>query len=87
MAALHHRELVIAIGGEKPDRAGGGVSIKDIVRLSVGRPTRVTCGQIIFERRQSFGSITGTYSPFNYVGASRSDASARTLQMALRFTF
>jgi outer membrane receptor protein involved in Fe transport len=36
---------------------------------------------------QSFGRITGTYSPLNYVGASRSDASARALQMALRFSF
>ena len=36
---------------------------------------------------QSFGRITGTYNPFNYVGASRSDASARTMQMALRFSF
>jgi hypothetical protein len=36
---------------------------------------------------QSFGRITGTYSSLNYVGASRSDASARTLQMALRFTY
>jgi hypothetical protein len=36
---------------------------------------------------QSFGRITGTFNPFNYVGASRSDASARALQMALRFSF
>jgi len=36
---------------------------------------------------QSFGRITGTYSPLNYVGASRSDASARVVQLALRFTF
>ena len=36
---------------------------------------------------QSFGRITGTYSPFNFVGASRSDASARVLQFALRYSF
>jgi hypothetical protein len=36
---------------------------------------------------QSFGRITSTYSPLNYVGASRSDASARVVQLALRFAF
>lgn len=36
---------------------------------------------------QSFGRITGTYSPLNYVGASRSDASARIIQLALRYIF
>jgi hypothetical protein len=36
---------------------------------------------------QSFGRISGTYNPFNYVGASRSDASARVVQLALRLTF
>jgi hypothetical protein len=36
---------------------------------------------------QSFGRITSTYSPLNYVGASRSDASSRMMQMALRFVF
>jgi hypothetical protein len=36
---------------------------------------------------QSFGRISGTYNPFNYVGASRSDASSRVIQLALRFTF
>jgi len=35
----------------------------------------------------SFGRISSTYNPFNYVGASRSDASARVIQLALRFTF
>jgi hypothetical protein len=35
----------------------------------------------------AFGRITGTYRPLNYVGASRSDAAARMLQMALRFVF
>ena len=34
---------------------------------------------------QSFGRITSTYSPLNYVGASRSDASARIIQLALRY--
>jgi len=36
---------------------------------------------------QSFGRISSTYNPFNYVGASRSDASARVIQLALRFVF
>jgi hypothetical protein len=36
---------------------------------------------------QSFGRITSTYSPLNYVGASRSDASARIIQLALRYVF
>ena len=36
---------------------------------------------------QSFGRITSTYNPFNFVGASRSDASARVIQFALRYTF
>ncbi len=36
---------------------------------------------------QSFGRITGTYNPFNFVGASRSDASARLIQFALRYAF
>jgi hypothetical protein len=36
---------------------------------------------------QSFGRITSTYNPFNYVGASRSDASARVIQLALRYSF
>jgi hypothetical protein len=36
---------------------------------------------------QSFGRITSTYSPLNYVGASRSDASARIIQLALRYIF
>jgi outer membrane receptor protein involved in Fe transport len=35
----------------------------------------------------SFGRITSTYSPLNYVGASRSDASARIVQLALRFVW
>jgi hypothetical protein len=35
----------------------------------------------------SFGRIGSTYNPFNYVGASRSDASARVIQLALRLTF
>jgi hypothetical protein len=36
---------------------------------------------------QSFGRITSTYSPLNYVGVSRSDASKRVIKMARRFTF
>ena len=36
---------------------------------------------------QSFGRITSTYNPFNFVGASRSDASARVIQFALRYRF
>ncbi len=43
-------------------------------------PTRAT-------NSQSFGTIASTYNPFNYVGASRSDASARVIQLALRYTF
>lgn len=43
-------------------------------------PTRTTSSQ-------SFGQISGTYNPFNYVGASRSDASARVIQLALRYVF
>jgi len=43
-------------------------------------PTRATSSQ-------SFGVIAGSYNPFNYVGASRSDASARVVQLALRYTF
>jgi outer membrane receptor protein involved in Fe transport len=35
----------------------------------------------------AFGRITSTYSPLNFVGASRSDAAARMMQMALRFVF
>jgi outer membrane receptor protein involved in Fe transport len=35
----------------------------------------------------SFGRITSTYNPFNFVGASRSDASARVIQLALRYRF
>jgi hypothetical protein len=35
----------------------------------------------------SFGRITSTYNPFNFVGASRSDASARIIQLALRYRF
>ena len=35
----------------------------------------------------TFGRISSTYNPFNYVGASRSDASSRVIQLALRFTF
>jgi hypothetical protein len=43
-------------------------------------PTRST-------NSQAFGTITSTYNPFNYVGASRSDASARVIQFALRYVF
>jgi hypothetical protein len=35
----------------------------------------------------SFGRITGTYNPFNFVGASRSDSANRQIQLALRYTF
>jgi hypothetical protein len=35
----------------------------------------------------AFGRITGTFSPLNYVGASRSDASSRIVQLALRYVF
>jgi hypothetical protein len=43
-------------------------------------PTRST-------NSQAFGAIASSYNPFNYVGASRSDASARVIQLALRYTF
>ncbi|MBL8234111.1 MAG: hypothetical protein JNL98_36780, partial [Bryobacterales bacterium] len=43
-------------------------------------PTRST-------NSQAFGQITSTFNPFNFVGASRSDASARVVQLALRYTF
>jgi hypothetical protein len=43
-------------------------------------PTRATSSQ-------AFGAIAGTYNPFNFVGASRSDASSRVVQLALRYTF
>jgi hypothetical protein len=36
---------------------------------------------------QSFGRISSTYNPFNFVGASRNDAASRFIQMALRYTF
>ena len=36
---------------------------------------------------QSFGRIASTYNPLNFVGASRSDASSRVIQFALRYTF
>ncbi len=36
---------------------------------------------------RNFGTISSTFNPFNYVGASRSDASARVIQLALRYTF
>ncbi|MBI4877064.1 MAG: TonB-dependent receptor [Acidobacteria bacterium] len=36
---------------------------------------------------QAFGQITGTFNPFNFVGASRNDASSRIIQFALRYTF
>ena len=35
----------------------------------------------------NFGRITGTYNPFNFVGASRNDAASRIVQLALRYTF
>lgn len=35
----------------------------------------------------SFGRISSTYNPFNFVGASRNDAASRIIQMALRYTF
>lgn len=35
----------------------------------------------------SFGRISGTYNPFNFVGASRNDAASRIIQLALRYTF
>ena len=43
-------------------------------------PTRTTSSQ-------AFGAISSSYNPFNYVGASRSDASARVIQLALRYVF
>jgi len=35
----------------------------------------------------AFGRITSTYNPFNFVGASRLDDTARMLQFSLRYTF
>lgn len=35
----------------------------------------------------SFGRISGTYNPFNFVGASRNDAASRIVQLALRYTY
>ena len=35
----------------------------------------------------SFGRISSTYNPFNFVGASRNDAASRIIQLALRYTF
>ncbi len=35
----------------------------------------------------SFGRISGTYNPFNFVGTSRNDAASRIIQLALRYTF
>lgn len=36
---------------------------------------------------QSFGRISSTYNPFNFVGASRNDTANRIIQLALRYTF
>jgi len=36
---------------------------------------------------QSFGAVSGTYNPFNYVGASLNDTANRVIQLALRYTF
>ena len=36
---------------------------------------------------QSFGRITSTYNPMNFVGASRNDTANRLMQFALRYTF
>jgi hypothetical protein len=36
---------------------------------------------------QAFGRITSTFNPLNFVGASRSDAASRVVQLALRYTF
>ena len=35
----------------------------------------------------AFGRITSTYNPFNFVGASRLDDTARMLQVSLRYVF
>ena len=35
----------------------------------------------------AFGRITSTYNPFNFVGASRLDDTARMVQFSLRYTF
>ncbi|MCU0247907.1 MAG: hypothetical protein MUC42_15155, partial [Bryobacter sp.] len=35
----------------------------------------------------NFGRISSTYNPLNFVGAWRSDSSARVIQFALRYTF
>jgi hypothetical protein len=35
----------------------------------------------------SFGRISSTYSPFNYVGAFRSDSSSRLVMLSLRYVF
>lgn len=35
----------------------------------------------------SFGRITSTYNPMNFVGASRNDTANRLMQFALRYTF
>ncbi len=35
----------------------------------------------------SFGRISSTYNPFNFVGASRNDAASRIIQLALRYPF
>lgn len=45
-----------------------------------GLPSRAT-------NSLAFAQITSTFNPFNYVGASQSDASARIVQFALRYTF
>jgi hypothetical protein len=45
-----------------------------------GLPARSTTGS-------TFGRITGTYSTFNYVGAFRSDDSARVIMLSLRYVF
>lgn len=36
---------------------------------------------------QSFGRIAGSYSPFNYVGAFRSDDNGRIVMLSLRYVF
>jgi hypothetical protein len=35
----------------------------------------------------SFGRITGSYRPFNYVGAFQNDDSARIVMLSLRYVF
>ncbi|MBI5084554.1 MAG: TonB-dependent receptor [Acidobacteria bacterium] len=45
-----------------------------------GYPTRAT-------NSQSFGRIVDTYSPFNFVGAFRSDTGARMVMLGLRYAF